>query len=160
MALCRIRRWWKLSSFSSFSSSLNISILCSSSCSRSLLRTGANKVVPSNMQQMMQRVSLVSSIVFDFHNLSSYPYTATLRIYTLSARAREANQTHYAIEEFVSVAKMPEGVDISSITYLEDIKSCIASIEQEEVITSCYAFVCSALIRIYEVLLLLRIFTW
>ena len=114
---------------------------------------GADKLVPSNMQQMKQRVSLVPSIALKFHNFSSYPSTATLRIlYSFCAR-REANQTLSLRNQRIPfVAKMPEGVDISSITCLEDIKSCIASIEQEEVTTGCYGFVCSALIRIYEVL--------
>ena len=67
----------------------------------------------------------------------------------LSAHAAQLTNGYCcAIQEIVSVAKMPEGVDVSSITCLEDIKSCIASIEQEEVTTGCYGFTCSALIRI------------
>lgn len=67
-----------------------------------------------------------------------------LRIYMLfsSARRREANQAlrYYETQEILNCRRMPEGVDISSITCLEDIESCLASIEQEEVSTGCYGF--------------------
>ena len=63
-----------------------------------------------------------------------------LRIYMLFWARREVTKRNYETQEFLNCRQMPEGVDISSITCLEDIKSCIASIEQEEVSTGCYGF--------------------
>jgi len=68
--------------------------------------------------------------------------------YNAYGRAAEANQKLLRNQEALYYRGMPEGVDISSITCIEDIKSCIESIEQEEVINGCYGSVCRALIRI------------